>query len=82
MILDSEEMFMHNAQDHQFRHGENDLFQGKTMRDAKSMFMSALSDSNQIGNCKTSKNENEQLKDFEEMEIDVPESYDWRQNFT
>jgi len=42
------------------------------------MFMSALSDTNNLGQCRTSKG----LEgDNEEMEIELPESYDWREAY-
>jgi len=56
------------------------MFQQKTLADAKTMFMSALSDSNQIGNCKTSKHIQPD-DSWEEMEIELPESYDWREKY-
>jgi len=42
--------------------------------------MSALSDTNQIGNCKTSKKTDPEAE-FDEMEIEVPDSYDWREQY-
>lgn len=78
-IIDESEMFIHNGQGHQFKHGENKIFHKKTLKEAKHMFMSALSDTNNIGHCKTSKKVDEKIQgDFEEMEIALPESYDWR----
>jgi hypothetical protein len=79
-VLDESQILIHNGQGHQFKHGENDLFQQKTLADAKTMFMSALSDSNQIGNCKTSKHLQPD-DSWEEMEIELPESYDWREKY-
>ena len=46
------------------------------------MFMSAISDTNNIGHCKTSKKVDEKVQgEFEEMDIQLPESYDWREAF-
>jgi hypothetical protein len=56
------------------------MFQAKTIADAKNMFMSALSDTNQIGNCKTSKHMQEG-DNWEELEIEIPDSYDWREAY-
>ena len=74
-------MMVHNGMGHQFKHGENDMFRGKTMADAKQMFMSALSDSNQLNTCKTAKKQDPQ-SDEPEMNIDLPESYDWRESYS
>jgi len=54
-VIDQQDIFIHNGQGHQFKHGENKIFEGKTMKDAKNMFMSALSDTNNINHCKTAK---------------------------
>jgi len=75
-ILDASQMLIHNGQGHQFKHGANSFFEHKTLADAKQMFMSALSDTNNLGSCKTSKGLEE---GNEEMEIELPESYDWRE---
>ena len=75
MAVDEAAMLVHNGQGYQFKQGANDFFQTKTLADAKILFNSALSDSNQNSICKTSKGvENEE-------EIDLPESYDWRDAF-
>ena len=50
------------------------------MADVKAMFMSALSDSNNVPQCKTSK-KTDPNADWEEMEIELPESYDWREAY-
>lgn len=44
------------------------------------MFMSALSDTNNINTCKTGKKLKEE-DDFEEMEIELPDAYDWREQY-
>lgn len=82
-IIDQQEIFIHNGQGHQFKHGENKIFEKKTLKDAKNMFMSALSDTNNIQHCKTSKklDDKAQGEDFVEMEIELPESYDWREAY-
>jgi cathepsin B len=49
----------------------------KTLADAKTMFQSALSDTNQIKPCSSSLG----IEDVEEEDIDVPESYDWREAY-
>jgi hypothetical protein len=49
----------------------------KTLADAKTMFQSALSDTNQINPCSSSRG----LDGVEEEDIDVPESYDWREKY-
>ena len=45
------------------------------------MFTSALSDTNNIGPCKTSKNADPENPELEEMEIELPEAYDWREEY-
>lgn len=81
-IIDASEMFVHNGQGHQFKHGENKIFHKKTLREAKHMFQSALSDTNSIGTCRTSKKFDEKIQgDFEEMEIELPDAYDWREAY-
>ena len=47
----------------------------KTLADARTMFQSAISDTNQINPCASSMG----LDGIEEEDIDVPESYDWRE---
>lgn len=79
-VIDQSQILIHNGMGHQFKHGENDLFQHKTLADAKSMFMSALSDTNNIAPCKTSKRLSQE-QDFDEMDIEIPESYDWREQY-
>ena len=79
-VLDETQILIHNGQGHQFKHGENDFFENKTMADAKKMFMSALSDTNNIGPCKTSK-QMDPSQEIEEMEIDLPDQYDWREEY-
>lgn len=54
-VLDASQMLIHNGQGHQFKHGANGFFEHKTLADAKQMFMSALSDTNNLGSCRTSK---------------------------
>ena len=54
------------------------MFEGMTLADAKTMFMSALSDTNNVTPCKTSKKQ-ESNADFEEQDIEVPDAYDWRE---
>jgi len=56
------------------------MFKTKTMADAKNMFMSALSDTNNIGTCLTSKKQSPE-DNFDEQDIEVPSSYDWREQF-
>ena len=34
-VLDEQAMMVHNGMGNQFKHGENDMFRGKTMADAK-----------------------------------------------
>ena len=79
-IIDQSQILIHNGQGHQFKHGENKMFEGMTLADAKSMFMSALSDTNNVPTCKTSRQTKED-SEFEEMEIDIPDSYDWREQY-
>ena len=55
MAVDEAAMLVHNGQGYQFKQGANDFFQTKTLADAKILFNSALSDSNQNSICKTSK---------------------------
>lgn len=47
------------------------------------MFMSALSDTNNVPHCKTSKKMDEKTQgdDFVEIDIELPESYDWREAY-
>jgi len=54
------------------------MFMHKTLAEAKSMFMSALSDTNNITPCKSSKKMDPNVP-FEELDIQLPESYDWRE---
>jgi len=69
---------VHNGQGHQFKHGRNEFFEGKTIADVKNLFTGALSDTNQISSCKTSMGtENPEA----EEKIDLPETYDWRKAF-
>ena len=77
-VLDESNFLIHNGQGHQFKHGENSFFEGKTLADAKLMFASALSDTNNLGTCKTSRDLD---PDTPDMEIDLPESYDWREAY-
>jgi len=69
---------IHNGQGHQFKHGENTLFEGKTISEVKSLFLSSLSDTNNISPCKTSK-KLDATSEFEELDIETPEQYDWRE---
>ena len=80
-VIDQQDILIHNGQGHQFKHGENKVFEKKTLKDAKNMFMSALSDTNNISHCKTAKKVDEKAQgdDFVELEIEIPESYDWRE---
>lgn len=82
-VIDEQDILIHNGQGHQFKHGENKIFKKKTLKDAKNMFMSALSDTNNIQHCKTAKkvDEKAQGEDFVEMDIEIPESYDWREAY-
>ena len=77
-VLDESNFLIHNGQGHQFKHGENSFFEGKTLSDAKQMFASALSDTNNLGTCKTSRDLDAETPD---MEIELPESYDWREAY-
>jgi cathepsin B len=45
-IIDDSQILVHNGQGHQFKHGRNELFEMKTLADAKTMFQSAISDTN------------------------------------
>ena len=76
-VIDDSQMLIHNGQGHQFKHGRNNLFEHKTLADAKQMFMSALSDTNNVNPCKTAKG----VQGYEDEEIDVPESFDWREAY-
>jgi hypothetical protein len=80
LVLDEQSMMVHNGMGAHFKHGENEMFVGKTMADAKQMFMSALSDTNNVGQCKTGKKTDPE-SEFEEMVIDIPDAYDWRENY-
>ena len=77
MVIDDSQILVHNGQGHQFKHGRNELFEMKTLADARTMFQSAISDTNQINPCATSMG----LDGVEEEDIDVPESYDWREAY-
>ena len=79
-IIDQSQILIHNGQGHQFKHGENKMFEGMTLADAKTMFMSALSDTNNIPPCKTSK-KMDQSAEFEEQDIEIPDAYDWREQY-
>ena len=79
-VIDDTQIMVHNGMGHQFRHGHNRLFEGQTNTDVKTLFMSALSDTNQIGQCKSSKVQNQDDVANEE-EIEVPEFYDWRKEY-
>lgn len=79
-VIDESQILIHNGQGHQFTHGPNSMFEQKTLADAKQMFMSALSDTNNIGACKTSTGI-EGVPPEEEDQIDVPDSYDWREEY-
>ena len=80
MVIDDAQMLVHNGQGHQFKHGSNEFFKGKTIADVKYIFASGLSDTNQINPCKTSTNLGPELQS-EEMNIEVPETYDWREAY-
>lgn len=80
MVIDDAQMLVHNGQGHQFKHGSNEFFKGKTIADVKYIFASGLSDTNQINPCKTSTNLGPELQQ-EEMNIEVPETYDWREAY-
>ena len=77
-VIDEAQMLVHNGQGHQFKHGTNTFFENKTIADVKQIFTSGLSDTNQINPCKTSLGMGEQS---EEMKIDLPETYDWREAY-
>jgi len=77
VIIDDAQIMIHNGQGHQFKHGKNSIFENKTISDVKTMFMSGLSDTNNVPNCRTSKAMSEEQVANEEK-IDVPDSYDWR----
>lgn len=78
-ILDESQILIHNGQGHQFKHGENKLFEGKTISEVKQLFLSSLSDTNNIGSCKTSKRQD--AKEDEENDIELPEQFDWREQY-
>jgi len=46
MVLDDAQIMVHNGGDHQFKHGQNELFSGKTNSQVKSYFFSGMSDTN------------------------------------
>lgn len=73
-------MLVHNGQGHQFKHGASNFFKDKTIADVKYLFTSGLSDTNQINPCQTSLSMGQQEQQ-EEMQIDLPEAYDWREQF-
>lgn len=79
-VIDEAQMLVHNGQGHQFKHGSNEFFKNKTISDVKYLFSSGLSDTNQINPCKTSTNMGQEMQQ-EEMAIDVPETYDWREAY-
>jgi hypothetical protein len=79
-VIDDAQMLVHNGQGHQFKHGTNNFFKDKTIADVKYLFTSGLSDTNQITPCKTSTNLQGELE-MQEMKIDVPETYDWREAY-
>lgn len=37
-IINDSQILVHNGQGHQFKHGRNELFEAKTLADAKVMF--------------------------------------------
>jgi len=37
-VIDDSQILVHNGQGHQFKHGANELFEAKTLADAKQMF--------------------------------------------
>lgn len=78
LVIDEAQMLIHNGQGHQFKHATNSFFKDKTMAQVKYLFNSGLSDTNQINTCKTNAGMGEGQ---EEMSIDVPESYDWREAY-
>jgi len=77
-VLDDSQIMVHNGQGHQFKQSRNSFFDGKTLNEAKTLFMSALSDTNQIPPCKSSTGIDETM---EEEIIDVPDAYDWREAY-
>jgi len=81
MVIDDSQILVHNGMGHQFTHGPNALFQQRTLADAKQLFMSALSDTNQIGACKTSTGVDGVSPD-EEDKIDIPDEFDWRKEYS
>jgi hypothetical protein len=38
LAIDDSQILVHNGQGHQFKHGRNELFEAKTLADAKMMF--------------------------------------------
>jgi len=79
LVIEDSQILVHNGQGHQFKHGRNELFETKTLADAKKMFTSALSDTSNIAQCLTSKSQTGNME--EEIEIDLPEQYDWREAY-
>lgn len=79
-IIDESQILVHNGRGHQFTHGPNKMFEQKTLSDAKSLFMSALTDTNQISACKSSSDVEGVSKD-EEEQIEIPDNYDWREAY-
>jgi len=78
-IIDDTQILVHNGQGHQFKHGPNELFQHLSMADARKMFTSALSDTNQIDQCASSVNP--EMPEDQQEEIEVPDEYDWRKEY-
>jgi hypothetical protein len=72
LVIDDTQILVHNGMGHQFKHGRNEVFEGKTNTDVRTLFMSSLSDTNQIAQCKSSKSMDPNEMTAEE-EIEVPE---------
>lgn len=76
LVIDDAAMLVHNGQGHQFKQEGNRFFEHKTLADAKLLFNSALSDTNNNTPCKSSKGVD---KNSPDEDIELPETYDWRE---
>lgn len=68
-VLDESAMLVHNGQSHRFTQATNEFFTDWTIADAKKLFEVGLSDNPKIEQCRSGQN----------LEMVVPESYDWRE---
>ena len=68
-VIDESAMLVHNGQSHRFTQASNEFFNDWTIADAKKLFETGLSDNPNVEPCKSGQN----------MEMVIPDSYDWRE---